>query len=166
MPHTLIYGKINFCQKQDKEQLKNFAYDMILKSVEHRFGLKFCANISSYTKQKTDMRDWITGSALSYEITDNPLSNECCDIYEGIWIGRDDLVGVENSRLMDLQRFVSAIVVTSTVESIEFCTRDVHGDCRAGETSYTIKVDELCHVLTTAPRLYTEIPNVNILIVK
>lgn len=151
MAHTWIYGKFNFYRKHNKEELRKFAYDMILKSVVHQFGLKFCSNLSSYRLQKMDLSDCQAGNCLLYEITDDPLSNECYDIYDGIWIGAHDLTGIENSRLMDLERFLSDVFSHEMIASIDCCTEDVHGDDRAETTACTIKPNELCRILPTAP---------------
>ena len=166
MPNTLIYGKIFFCEKQNKRELQEIAYDMMAKAISHRFGLNLGSNVPQYCLQKMDLPDCLAGNSLIYEITDDPTSNECCDIYDGIWIGQHDFVGVENSRLLDLERFVSDMLSHCTVSCMEFCTEDVHGDDRAGTTAYTIKVNELCHVMTTAPRIHTEMPNIKVLILK
>ena len=40
MPNTLIYGKIIFCEKQNKRELQEIAYDMMAKAITHRFGLE------------------------------------------------------------------------------------------------------------------------------
>ena len=139
---------------------------MMAKAITHRFGLNLGSNVPQYCLQKMDLPDCLAGNILIYEITDDPTSNECCDIYDGIWIGQHDFVGIENSRLIDLERFVSDMLSHRTVSCMEFCTEDVHGDDRAGTTMYTIKVNELCHVMTTAPRIHTEMPNVKVLILK
>lgn len=166
MPHICIYGKIIFCEKQNKKELQEIAYDMLTKSITHRFGLLLGPNLPPYRLQKMDLLDCWAGNSLVYEITDDPINNECCDIYDGIWIGEHDYIGIENSRLMDLERFVSDMLSHRTVSYMEFCTEDVHGDYQAGTTAYTIKVNELCHILTTAPRIHTEMPNVKLLILK
>ena len=107
MPHICIYGKIVFCEKQNKKELQEIAYDMLTKSITHRFGLLLGPNLPPYRLQKMDLLDCWAGNSLVYEITDDPINNECCDIYDGIWIGEHDYIGIENSRLMDLERFVS-----------------------------------------------------------
>ena len=166
MAHMWMYGKMFFYETHDKAELRKIAYDMMSKSITHRFGLKFCANLPFYRLQKMDLSGWQAGNCLIYEITDDPISDECCDLYDGIWMGPHDLVGIENSRLIDLERFVSDMLSHRTVSCMEFCTEDVHGDNSAGTTMYTIKVNELCRVMTTAPRIHTEMPNVKVLILK
>lgn len=48
MPNTLIYGKINFCEKQNKRELQEIAYDMMAKAITHRFGLNLGSNVPLY----------------------------------------------------------------------------------------------------------------------
>ena len=52
------------------------------------------------------------------------------------------------------------------IASIEFQIEDVHGDRRAEITDYTIKANELCRILSIAPRVHTEIHNIKALITK
>ena len=52
------------------------------------------------------------------------------------------------------------------ISSVEFFMEDIHGDANAGATKYTIKANELVEIISNAPRIHTEMPNVNILITK
>ncbi len=80
MPNTLIYGKIIFCEKQNKRELQEIAYDMMAKAITHRFGLNLGSNVPQYCLQKMDLPDCLAGNSLIYEITDDPTSEECSEI--------------------------------------------------------------------------------------
>ena len=166
MSHSLIYGKFNLYQKQTKEEIVNLTYDLLLKSIKHKFGLIFSSNLPMYLINKMDSKVLMSEECLVYEITDDPIWDECYKIFDGIWIGQDDFVGIEDSRLYALQEFLSDILSHVMISSIEFCMEDVHGDEMAGSTSYTIKANELVKVISTAPRIHTEMPNVQVLITK
>ena len=139
---------------------------MVLKSVEYKFGLKFSSNLSQTHLKKMDLCDLSAGDYLVYEITDNPLSNECYDIYSGIGFGQQDFLAIQTGRLNDLEGFFADIMLHNMISSIDLYVEDVHGDSRAGMTNYTIKANELCHIMLTAPRIHTEMPNIKALITK
>ena len=166
MAHTWIYGKFNFNKKYNIDEVRNFAYDMVLKSVEYKFGLKFSSNLSQTHLKKMNLCDLSAGDYLVYEITDDPLSNECYDIYSGIGFGQQDLLEIQTGRLNDLEGFLADIMQHNMISSIDLYVEDVHGDSRAGMTNYTIKANELCHTMLTAPRIHTEMPNIKVLITK
>ena len=166
MPHSLIYGKLNFHTKHSQDEIIILTYDLLSKSIKHKFGLIIGSNLPIHLINKMDSKILMSHECLVYEITDDPFSNECYNIFNGIWFGQDDFVGVEDSRLYALQEFLSDILSHDMISSIEFCMEDVHGDESAGSTSYTIKANELVKVISTAPRIRTEMPNVKILITK
>ena len=166
MPHSLIYGKLNFHTKHSQDEIINLTYDLLSKSIKHRFGLILGSNLPYYLLNKMDPKILLSHECLVYEITDDPFSNECYNIFDGIWFGQNDFVGVEDSRLYDLQEFLSDILSHDMISSIEFCMEDVHSDESAGSTSYTIKANELVRSISKAPRIRTEMPNVKILITK
>ena len=54
MPHSLIYGKLNFHTKHSQDEIINLTYDLLSKSIKHRFGLMLGSNLPYYLLNKMD----------------------------------------------------------------------------------------------------------------
>ena len=153
-----IYGKIVFSRILTTEELINKASEVIQKSMPYRFGVKFECNMPrdqySLRCTKIDLSDCCivpgTCHALAFEITDNPLSDECYYMTENVWIAQHGFINAENSRLPDLERFLGDILSLQLVTGIELVTESVHGYGGGGEKMYTTKVDEFIKTWSNA----------------
>lgn len=158
MSNMYIYGKIVFSRILTGEELINKAFDIIQKSIPYRFGVKFESNSPwdqyELRRKKIDLSDCCLGPgtrhALAFEITDDPLSNECFDMIGNVWIGQHGFIHAEKSRLPDLERFLGDILSLELVTGIELVTESVHGYGGGENTTYTTKIDEFVKTWSTA----------------
>ena len=132
MPHFSIYGKLVFKDIIDSDELLKFAYRLVSKSVEYQFGINLYGNISSdLLKEFPDFNSRQKNKYIPFEILDNPMSNECSDIFDGILIGQHGFIGVENSRLPILQDFLAEILRIECISHLVVIAIDKHSDSSA-----------------------------------
>ena len=166
MPHYHVYGKIVFCDVPDDEYLLDLAYDLLSQCVAYRLGINLCANLSAELLEEFNTNTCVEEKYIPFEILDNPLTNECSEIFDGIWIGKEDIIGTENSRLPTLERFFAQMLTHERVSHLILIFKDCHADRNAGMTEHEIGPNELCSVLKNAPRIHTELPDVRLTVRK
>lgn len=167
MPHFSIYGKLVFKDTIGRDELLKFAYRLVSKSVEYQFGINLYGNISSdLLKEFPDFNSCQKNKYIPFEILDNPMSNECSDIFDEILIGQHDFIGVENSRLPKLQDFLAEILRIECISHLVVIAIDKHSDIAPVITEYEIEVNEFCTTWLNAPKVHSELPNVRLIIKK
>lgn len=162
MPHYHVYGKIIFFDIPNNEYLLKLAYNLVSQSVTYRLGINLYANLSQELLEKFNTNTCREERYIPFELLDNPLTNECSEIFDGIWIGRHDLIGIENSRLPTLESFFAQMLTYEGISHLIVIFKDCHADLNAGMTEHEIEPNELCSVLTNAPRINTELPDVKL----
>ena len=167
MPHFSIYGKLVFKEIIGRDELLKFAYRLVSKSVEYQFGINLYGNISSdLLKEFPDFNSCQKNKYIPFEILDNPMSNECSDIFDEILIGQHDFIGVENSRLPKLQDFLAEILRIECISHLVVIAIDKHSDIPPVITEYEIGAEEFCTTWLNAPKTHSELPNVRLIIKK
>ena len=167
MPHFSIYGKLVFKDTIDSDELLKLAYRLVSKSVEYQFGINLYGNISSdLLREFPDFNSCQKNKYIPFEILDNPMSNECSDIFDEILIGQHDFIGVENSRLPKLQDFLAEILRIECISHLVVIAIDKHSDINPVITEYEIKAEEFCTTWLNAPKTHSELPNVRLIIKK
>lgn len=165
MPYYNIYGKIVFKDTIDPDELLTLAYHLVSKSIEYRLGINLYGNITSYLlKEFVDFNSCLKNKYIPFEILDNPLTDECSEIFDEILIGQHDVIGVENSRLPILQDFLAEILRIECISHLVVNAIDKHSDSRAVTTEYEIEADEFCSTWMNAPKMHSELPNVKLII--
>ena len=164
MPHFNIYGKIVFKETPDNNSVLDLAYFLFSRTIEYRIGINIWCNLSESVRNKFNISKCIAEKYIPFEILDNPATNECYHIFDGIWIGKNDYIGIENSKLPSLEKFLSEILNYDNILYIALNFNDVHGDENARATTHKIHPDELCKTIEKAPRIHTELPNLELVI--
>ena len=165
MPYYNIYGKIVFKDIPNPDELLTLAYRLVSKSIEYRLGINLYGNITSYLlKEFADFNYCRKNKYIPFEILDDPMSNECSEIFDGILIGQHDFIGVENSRLPILQDFLAEILGIECISHLVVNAIDKHSDSSALMTEYEIEADEFCGTWMNAPKVHSELGNVRFIV--
>ena len=167
MPHYNIYGKLVFNETPSDDDLLDLAYHLVSKSIEYRFGINLYGNITSYLlKEFPDFNYCRKNKYIPFEIMDDPMSDECSEIFDGILIGQHDFIWIEKSRMPMLQDFLTEILRLDCISHLVVNAIDKHSDLNPVISEYEIGADELCDTWAKAPKTHSEIGNVRFTIKK
>ena len=174
MSHCTVIGKIVFSQKFERKDVVELSYFLMQKAMDNRIGINLDCNLTRKAEYFYPIKNYIKEGCIPYEILDNPLTNECSDIFDDIWFGAKRLFEVRKSAgILRLQKFYNEIIRHEMISYITVRFFDEHSsdpEIKNKTDTYTdeIKAEELGLFIEDTPldRDYTEFPDVRLKIVK
>ena len=97
MAHCTIMGKIVFSEKFERKDVVELSYFLMQKAMDNRIGINLDCNLMRKAEYFYPIKNYIKEGCIPYEILDNPLTNECSDIFDDIWFGAKRLFEVRKS---------------------------------------------------------------------
>ena len=170
MANCILTGKIYFTSVPSYEELVDILYFLLEKAIVNRLGFNVCWNLTNNGLFRYPLRDYLKEEGyIPYEILDDPLSNECHEMFHGIGYSSEKpyKVGfVEKTRLPAVQNFFEDVI---TREKIAYMTLEIEPiHCWPIEyTEYEIKAMQFCQTVADAPNeRRAEMPPIKFKIVK
>ena len=154
MSYCLLTGEIYFTVILSYEEITDISYFLLEKAIINRIGLNMNYNLTKLGFCRYPLRDYLkTDGYIPYEILDDPLSNDCHKIFEGIWyIDKTYKIAcVNQSRLPNIQNFFEDIIWHEKISHIIFELQGVHSYGLKKFSEYQIRANQFCKTIIDAP---------------
>ncbi len=146
------YNEIHSSPLSDMEDLIDLSFFISQTAINHRIGVNLYSNLTEDGLFRYPLKDYASEGYIPYEILDNPLSNECFELFRNIAypeIGYN-VANIANTGLLRVQHFLEVVLQDERIEYMTLQIEDVHGISKQ-IYEYTIEPGNLCYVIEQVP---------------
>lgn len=150
--HCILTGFIHFRTILSHEQLTDLSFYLTMKALENQIALNLYCNLTARGKHSLGVSvDFQKDLCIPYEILDSPWTNECHNIFTGIWMDENFSVShLEDSRMSNVQAFLCDAMEQDWISYMTLQIEDIHGPAEI-VYKYTIRAEELCQAISNTP---------------
>ena len=146
------YNEIHSPPLPDMERLIDLSFFITQTAINHRIGVNLYSNLTMDGLLRYPLKNYASEGYIPYEILDNPLSNECFDLFRNIAypeIGYN-VANIANTGLLRIQHFLEDVLQDARIEYLILKIEDVHG-IPEQIYEYEIEPSELCQAIEQVP---------------
>ena len=181
MPNGILTGEIHLSYVptldnaihspplSDMERLIDLSFFITQTALNHRIGINMYCNLTEEGLLRYPLKNYAKEGYLPYEILDNPLTNECFDLFNNIGYPEEGfaVANIANTGLLRVQKFFEDVLRDERIEYITLHMEDVHGVAKK-TYEYEITSGMLCVAIEQVPNDINrlEIPAVRFKIVR
>lgn len=146
------YNEIHSPPFPDMERLIDLSFFITQTAIKHRIGVNLYCNLTKDGILRYPLKNYASEGYIPFEILDNPLSNECFDLFRNIAypeVGYN-VANIANTGLLRVQHFLEDVLQEEQIEYMTLQLENVHG---IPEKIYkcVIEPGELCRAIEQVP---------------
>ncbi len=181
MPHAILTGEIHLSYTPildnamhspplpEMERLIDLSFFITQTAIDHRIGVNLYCNLTEEGLRRYPLKNYAKEGYLPYEILDDPLNNECFDLFRNIAYPEEGftVANMANTGLLRVQNFFEDVLQDERISYLTLHMEDVHGIAEK-TYEYEIPAGMLCHAMGQVPNDINrlEIPAVRFKIVR
>jgi hypothetical protein len=148
----IFYDEIHSPPHDDVERLIDLSYFITQTAINHRIGINLYCNLTENGLRRYPLKNHAKEGYLPYEILDNPLTNECFDLFRNIAYSEKGftVANIANTGLLRVQHFFEDIFQDERIAYATLHMEDVHGIAKK-TYEYTIEAGMLCDAIERVP---------------
>lgn len=152
MPNCKLTGEIYFSEVLTKQELVDVSFFITQKSIDHRIGVNLYSNLTPYGLMRYPLREYAKEGFIPYEILDNPMTNECFEMFFNIMYPDKchNVLNLSNTGVMRVQRFYESVLMDDRISYMTIYIEDVHGIPKK-IYEYEIHAKEFCSAIEQTP---------------
>ena len=148
----IFYDEIHSPPLSDMERLIDLSFFVTQTAINHRIAVNIYCNLTEEGLLRYPLKNYAKDGYLPYEILDNPLTNECFDLFRNIAYPEKGfkVVNTSNTGLLRVQNFLEDVLQDERIEYMTLHMEDVHGIAKK-TYEYEIEAGMLCHTIEQVP---------------